>query len=80
MKMPQTEQEEILLGRLEEVINQACSCGTPTETMRLDSMSISAYSDAMRLLAEYGRLKIFIDRNRRVLADWNYDEQNTPIA
>lgn len=58
-----TAAEKQLLDALDDVINQACCEGD-----LVDSMALSAYADAMRLLEEYGRLEIRTDRGRRVIA------------
>jgi hypothetical protein len=57
---------ENLLDALEDVINQACGDNGDT----LDSMALSAYARGMRVLAEYGRVKIEQDAGRRVSATW----------
>ena len=55
-----------LLDMLADVIGQACY----RDGGLLDSMAISAYADALRLLAEYGRVEIIKDVGRRVIARW----------
>lgn len=80
----QTQNAE-LLETLADVINQACSnprtrwfdangalVEGPEE--ELDSMALSAYADAMRLLADHGRLVIIDQAGRRVIAKWVRDE------
>lgn len=64
MTTPQTEAEKQLLDALEDVINQACT----DSDGELDSMALTAYADAMRLLADYGRIEVTADRGRRVIA------------
>lgn len=56
-------QIEVLLDMLENVIRQACQSDG-----RIDSMSISIYAEAIRLLAAHGRLMITHDVGRRVIA------------
>lgn len=50
-----------------EVLEQQCSGGRGHED-ELDSMCLSTHADAMRLLAQAGRLRIKTDCGRRVLA------------
>jgi len=54
--------EEALL----DMVYQHCSCGS--DDPKLDSMALSANADAMRLLAEYGKLTITTEVGRRILA------------
>jgi hypothetical protein len=67
MKTAETDKEKELLDALESMVNQACGVsGSDT----LDSMAISAYASAIRLLAKYGRVKIQTEAGRRVIAKW----------
>jgi hypothetical protein len=67
MKTAETDKEKELLDALESMVNQACGVsGSDT----LDSMAISAYASAIRLLAKYGRVKIKTEAGRRVIAEW----------
>jgi hypothetical protein len=50
-----------LVDMIQELVAQAC--GT-------DSMSISAYSDALRFLANEGRCRIVLDHGKRVIVEW----------
>lgn len=52
-----------LLEVLEDVIWQACYADD-----HFDSMALTAYADAIRLLAAYGRVVITKDVGRRVIA------------
>ena len=56
------EMEDVLV----DVVNQACMC----ESGKLDSMCLSAYADAMRLLAQRGRLLIEKEYGRGVIGTW----------
>jgi len=67
MKKVETEKEKELLETLEDVINQAC--GRSRDDC-IDSMALTAYAGAMRLLAKYGRIKIINDVGRRVIGEW----------
>lgn len=66
---------EDLLDTLEGVITQSC---WSNEDMRYDSMCISSYAEAMRLLGEWGRLEILSEGGRRVVAV-DKDEDLRPI-
>ena len=57
---------------LEDVVNQAG--GGPA---LLDSMALSAYADAMRLLAAHDRLVIDEEHGRRVIAHWPNKKDQT---
>ena len=65
MKTVETENEMELLEALEEMVEQACGMDDS-----IDSMAITAYAGGMRLLAEYGRLKIIGESGRRVVGEW----------
>jgi hypothetical protein len=52
-----------LLDTLADVLGQAC--GQPDG--RLDSLSLTAYAEGIRLLHRYGRLVIEEERGRRVI-------------
>lgn len=54
-----------LLDILHDVIKTAC---TDTDD-KLDSMAMTSYAEAMRLLAEHGRIKIKSEYGRRVIAE-----------
>lgn len=56
----------ITLDALEDVIQQASY--SPRKGGVYDSLALSAYADAIRLLAKHGRLVIIADRGRRVIA------------
>jgi len=65
-KKAKTDKEKELLDALEGMVNHAClGMGNI-----LDSMSVTAYADAMRLLAEYGRIKITGESGKRVIGEW----------
>jgi len=61
-----TESPELteVLDALQDVIDQACSS---TEDFNIDSMAITSYANAMRLLAKYDRMEIEVDVFRRVI-------------
>lgn len=63
MITPATEAERRLLDTLDAVIWQSCE-----EAGSLDSFAISSYADGLLLLAEYGRVRITMQRGRRVIA------------
>ncbi len=65
MKKAETDKEKELLEALECTVNQACGMDDC-----IDSMAITAYAEGMRLLAEYGRIKITGDVGRRVIGEW----------
>lgn len=67
MKIAETEKEKELLNALEDMVNQACGI---SHSDALDSMALTAYANAMRLLAEYGRIKIKREYGRRVIGKW----------
>jgi len=54
---------ERLKENLLDVVLQACQSGED-----IDSMAISSYADAMRILDEYGMIEIDTDHMRRVIA------------
>lgn len=56
----------VTLDALEDVIQQACY--SPRQGGVYDSLALSAYADAIRLLAKHGRLVIIADSNRRAIA------------
>ena len=60
---------EECLEHLCDVVNQACSvdCDSDMGT-HLDSMSLSAYEDAIRYLVKHGKAEIVIEAGRRVIA------------
>jgi len=66
------EEAKELLDTLADVINQACN---DTDGV-LDSMALSAYGDAIRLLAEYGRVRIISEYGRRVIAEWIPEDES----
>jgi len=57
-------EREQLRDALLDVLNQACG----SDDGRLNSMALSAYADALRLLAEYGLVTIEDERGRCVIA------------
>lgn len=59
------EKEGELLEVLQDVVWQACYV---RDANRLDSMALSAYADAIRLLARYERVRIVSEHGRRVIA------------
>ena len=65
-----TEREQELLEALEDVVHQACWFEPPQGGGYLDSSALSSYACAMRLLAEYGRIKIDRESGRRVIGNW----------
>lgn len=69
-----TEAEDLLLEHLIDVVNQACGTVTYDRETILDSMAISAYADAMRVLAKYERLTIDEEYGRRVIGHWTDQE------
>lgn len=74
---PQTPAEiDELLNALEDTIAQACWIeNVPGSEAQLDSMALSSYATAMRLLAHYGRIVILHQYGRRVIARWTTDEE-----
>ena len=66
MKKAETDNEKELLVALENIVNQACLGMGGV----LDSISCTAYADAMRLLVEYSRIKITGESGRRVIGEW----------
>lgn len=64
MKTPQTQAERELLNALEDAIFQQCYLSDSS----IDSMGISSYATGLRILADYGRVKITRDTARRVIA------------
>jgi hypothetical protein len=67
MKKATTENEKELLDCLYDVIGQACP-GICDSKDDYDSMALSAYAQGLRLLAEYGMVKIVAEAGRRVIA------------
>jgi len=57
---------EVLLDALEDMVNQACSVDDRT----LDSRALSAYAHGIRVLADYGRIRITAEYGRRVIGEW----------
>lgn len=53
-----------LLDTISDTLAQACGQRDGT----LDSLALTAYADAMKLLARYGRLTIDAESGRRVIA------------
>lgn len=67
MKIAKTENEKELLDCLYSVIEQACpSLGGACDDF--DSMALSAYAQALHLLADYEMVKIVAEEGRRVIA------------
>ena len=62
------------LDIIEEVIVQCCTDESVKEasTLRLDSMALSSYADALRFLAKHGRVTIVSEYGRRVIASLNH--------
>ena len=60
-------QDKEVFELLCDVINQAC---LQSDNKTLDSMALSSYADAMRYLADKGKLKIKKEAGRRVIAEW----------
>ena len=61
---------ERLENLLEDVVNQSCHVEDGDRKYHLDSMSLRAFAEAMRALAEMGRLKITSEYGRRVIGEW----------
>lgn len=55
----------VLLDALEDAITQACE-----ENGELDSVGLSAYAHALRVLAKHNRVEITSEFGRRVIAEW----------
>jgi hypothetical protein len=66
MLQEEIDRKERLLDLLLECVEQACFYDNGT----LDSCHISTYADAMRVLGEYGKLKITKDHGRSVIAEY----------
>ena len=62
-----TKEEQDLLDELESMVYQACQ----RKDGKFSSYGISAYAEAIDVLAEYGRLKIVISQGKVVLAEKN---------
>jgi hypothetical protein len=60
-----------VLEALEDVVNQACGADG-----HLDSMALSAYAAALRLLARLGRVTIRSEAGRRVIGEWVKEATN----
>lgn len=56
---------ETVLDALENVIAQACG-----EGREVNSMALTDYAVAMRLLAKHGRLTITVDHGRLIIGRW----------
>ena len=56
---------EDVIEALADVVGQSCQVGD-----QLDSMALSAYADALHLLARLGMVKIEMVTGRRVIAHW----------
>lgn len=59
-KEPQSDRQE-LINLIQDLVIQSCD---------RDSFAISAYADAMRLLAREGRCRILSEGGRRVIIEW----------
>jgi len=72
MRKIRDDDERILFDALEDMVNQHCTPMVRKKTANydLDSFALSANAFAMRLLAEFGRIKIHDDFGRRVIASW----------
>ena len=57
---PTSELEEALV----DVLNQAC---TNDQSVAVDSLALSAYADALRLLSRRGRFCIDVEAGRRLI-------------
>ena len=62
----ESDRERDLLVILADVVNQGCHVDAGV----VDSMALSAYADAMRVLADYGVLIIDHEAGRRVIGHW----------
>ena len=62
----QTPDQSELIELLLDLTLDACSTGDDSAV--LDSFAISAYADALRLLARLGHVEIEYDQGRRVIA------------
>jgi hypothetical protein len=67
LKQVLAERDE-LLDALEDVTNQACFIKDPVHGECLDSGALSAYADALNMLAKYGIVEIIEAHGRRVTA------------
>jgi len=68
-RKPQTVDEDRLLDALCWCCVQACSSGgQPGNPRKFDSVALSSYAEALRLLAEYGRVWVEQDFGRIVVA------------
>lgn len=63
-------EKEHLLEVIENLVKQSC----PN-----DSMAITAYAEAMRLLAKEGRCTILQDHGRRVIVAWGEKEHTETV-
>jgi hypothetical protein len=63
------EEYERLRDILEDLVAQAC-----TVNGELDSMATRTGAEALRYLAEIGRVKIIDEHGRRVIAKWVQDD------
>jgi hypothetical protein len=59
-----------LIDRLSEDLTDMVAQNCAAADRSLDSFAISSNADAMRLLAELGKIEITHDRGRRVIARW----------
>ncbi len=57
---PQSDRQE-LVNLIQDLVIQSCNT---------DSFAISAYAEAMRLLAREGRCRILSECGRRVIIEW----------
>jgi hypothetical protein len=63
---------EELIEALIDVTNQGCysANGTNQDNPEIDSMALSAYAHALRLLAQLGKFEITSEYGRRVIGSW----------
>lgn len=64
---------ELMLRQREELIDALADCvaqSCTTDDGELDSMALSTYADALRLLQKWGRVEVTSEYGRRVIARW----------
>lgn len=59
---------EAIFDALEEVLSSACGIMNDSHKIEYDSMAISSYADALRILHKYGRVRITEEAGRQVTA------------
>lgn len=69
-----TPEESDVLEVVEGVVRQACTMDDGT----LDSMALTYYRDAIKLLAQAGRVEIVSEAGRRIIARWPTKDSQPP--